>query len=76
DNAVRLAEEADIAHLHVIPYSPRPGTPAARMPQLARSLVKDRAARLRAIGHRQHQSQLHRMVGTPQWLLVENNGLA
>ncbi|ARO32119.1 MiaB-like tRNA modifying protein [Rhizobium sp. NXC14] len=75
-NAVRLAEEADIAHLHVFPYSPRPGTPAARMPQLDRSLVKDRAARLRATGHRLHQSHLDGMVGTRQWLLVENNGLA
>jgi threonylcarbamoyladenosine tRNA methylthiotransferase MtaB len=76
DNAVRLAEEAGIAHLHVFPYSPRPGTPAARMPQLDRSLVKDRAARLRATGHRLHQSHLDGMIGTRQWLLVENNGLA
>nr|WP_281411815.1 tRNA (N(6)-L-threonylcarbamoyladenosine(37)-C(2))-methylthiotransferase MtaB [Rhizobium sp. BK049] len=74
--AVRFAEEADIAHLHVFPYSPRPGTPAARMPQHDRSLVKDRAARLRATGHRLHQSHLDGMVGTRQWLLVENNGLA
>ncbi|MGR9374783.1 tRNA (N(6)-L-threonylcarbamoyladenosine(37)-C(2))-methylthiotransferase MtaB [Rhizobium leguminosarum] len=76
DNAVRLAEEAGIAQLHVFPYSPRPGTPAARMPQLDRSLVKDRAARLRATGHRLHQSHLDGMIGTRQWLLVENNGLA
>ncbi|MBA1346530.1 MULTISPECIES: tRNA (N(6)-L-threonylcarbamoyladenosine(37)-C(2))-methylthiotransferase MtaB [unclassified Rhizobium] len=76
ENAVRLAEEAGIAHLHVFPYSPRPGTPAARMPQLDRSLVKDRAARLRAAGHRLHQSHLDQMIGTRQWLLVENNGLA
>ncbi|MGX9988318.1 tRNA (N(6)-L-threonylcarbamoyladenosine(37)-C(2))-methylthiotransferase MtaB [Rhizobium sp. Z1P35] len=76
DNAVRLAEEAGIAHLHVFPYSPRPGTPAARMPQLDRSLVKDRAARLRAAGHRLHQSHLDGMIGTRQSLLVENNGLA
>ncbi|ARQ12061.1 MiaB-like tRNA modifying protein [Rhizobium etli] len=75
-NAVRLAEEAGIAHLHVFPYSPRPRTPAARMPQLDRSLVKDRAARLRDTGHRLHQSHLDGMVGTRQWLLVENNGLA
>jgi threonylcarbamoyladenosine tRNA methylthiotransferase MtaB len=75
-NAVRLAEEAGIAHLHVFPYSPRPGTPAARMPQLDRALVKERAARLRATGHRLHQSHLDGMVGTRQWLLVENNGLA
>ncbi|MBY3279544.1 tRNA (N(6)-L-threonylcarbamoyladenosine(37)-C(2))-methylthiotransferase MtaB [Rhizobium laguerreae] len=76
ENAVRLAEEAGIAHLHVFPYSPRPGTPAARMPQLDRSLVKDRAARLRAAGHMLHQSHLDGMIGTRQWLLVENNGLA
>ncbi len=75
-NAVRLAEEADIAHLHVFPYSPRPGTPAARMPQLDRSLIKERAARLRATGQMLHQRHLDKMVGTRQWLLVENNGLA
>ncbi len=76
DNTVRLAEEADIAHLHVFPYSPRPGTPAARMPQLDRSLIKDRAARLRATGQMLHRRHLDKMVGTRQWLLVENNGLA
>jgi threonylcarbamoyladenosine tRNA methylthiotransferase MtaB len=75
-NAVRLAEEADIAHLHVFPYSPRPGTPAARMPQLDRAIIKERAARLRATGHRLHTAHLDGMVGTRQWLLVENNGLA
>ncbi|MBB3594508.1 threonylcarbamoyladenosine tRNA methylthiotransferase MtaB [Rhizobium sp. BK529] len=75
-NAVQLAEEADIAYLHVFPYSPRAGTPAARMPQLDRSLIKDRAARLRATGQMLHQRHLDKMVGTRQWLLVENNGLA
>jgi threonylcarbamoyladenosine tRNA methylthiotransferase MtaB len=75
-NAVRLAEEANIAHLHVFPYSPRPGTPAARMPQLDRALVKERATRLRATGHKLHLAHLDGMVGTRQWLLVENNGLA
>ncbi|EJK84516.1 MULTISPECIES: tRNA (N(6)-L-threonylcarbamoyladenosine(37)-C(2))-methylthiotransferase MtaB [Rhizobium] len=76
ENAVSLAEEAAIAHLHVFPYSPRPGTPAARMPQLDRALIKERAARLRAAGQRLHQAHLDSMVGTRQWLLVENNGLA
>jgi len=75
-NAVSLAEEARIAHLHVFPYSPREGTPAARMPQIDRALVKERAARLRATGLQLHQSHLDSMVGTQQWLLVENNGLA
>ncbi len=75
-NAVSLAEEAGIAHLHVFPYSPRPGTPAARMPQLDRGLIKDRAARLREAGQRLHRTHLDNMVGTRQWLLVENGGLA
>ncbi|MBB3444788.1 tRNA (N(6)-L-threonylcarbamoyladenosine(37)-C(2))-methylthiotransferase MtaB [Rhizobium sp. BK512] len=76
ENSVRLAEEAEIAHLHVFPYSPRASTPAARMPQLDRALIKDRAARLRATGQMLHQRHLDKMVGTRQWLLVENNGLA
>ncbi len=75
-NAVGLAQEAGIAHLHVFPYSPRPGTPAARMPQLDRGLIKERAARLREAGQRLHQAHLDKMVGTQQWLLVENGGLA
>ncbi|CAN7424442.1 tRNA (N(6)-L-threonylcarbamoyladenosine(37)-C(2))-methylthiotransferase MtaB [Rhizobium sp. LjRoot98] len=75
-NAMRLAEEANIAHLHVFPYSPREGTPAARMPQLDRALVKERAARLRATGLQLHQAHLDSMIGTQQSLLVENNGLA
>jgi threonylcarbamoyladenosine tRNA methylthiotransferase MtaB len=75
-NAMSLAEEAGIAHLHVFPYSPREGTPAARMPQLDRALVKARAARLRATGLRLHEAHLDSMVGTQQSLLVENNGLA
>jgi threonylcarbamoyladenosine tRNA methylthiotransferase MtaB len=75
-NAISMAEECGVAHLHVFPYSPRPGTPAARMPQLDRSLIKERAARLRATGHRLHQAHLDAMIGSTQWLLVENNGLA
>lgn len=76
ENAARLAEACGIAHLHVFPYSPRPGTPAARMPQLDRALVKERAGRLRETGNRLHAMHLDRMVGTTQNILVENNGLA
>ncbi|MCF3641310.1 tRNA (N(6)-L-threonylcarbamoyladenosine(37)-C(2))-methylthiotransferase MtaB [Rhizobium sp. TRM95111] len=76
DNAVRLAEACGIAHLHVFPYSPRPGTPAARMPQLDRALVKERAARLRETGQRLHLTHLDSMVGRRQTVLVEMNGLA
>ncbi|WP_457581652.1 tRNA (N(6)-L-threonylcarbamoyladenosine(37)-C(2))-methylthiotransferase MtaB [Ensifer canadensis] len=76
ENAMRLAEDCGIAHLHVFPYSPRPGTPAARMPQIDRALVKDRAARLRAAGAALYTRHLEDMVGSKQTLLVENNGLA
>ncbi len=75
-NAVRLAEECGVARLHVFPYSPRPGTPAARMPQLDRALVKDRAARLRMKGAELYASHLDRMIGSEQTILVEMNGLA
>ncbi|MBD8652065.1 tRNA (N(6)-L-threonylcarbamoyladenosine(37)-C(2))-methylthiotransferase MtaB [Rhizobium sp. CFBP 13726] len=76
ENSATLARGAGISFLHVFPYSPRPGTPAARMPQLDRALVKERAARLRATGEALHNAHLDRMVGTEQIVIVENNGLA
>ncbi|WP_313665147.1 tRNA (N(6)-L-threonylcarbamoyladenosine(37)-C(2))-methylthiotransferase MtaB [Shinella sp.] len=75
-NAARLAEDCGIAHLHVFPYSPRPGTPAARMPQLDRALVKERAGRLRETGKRLAEAHLVSMIGREEMILVENNGLA
>ncbi len=75
-NSARLAEEIGIAHLHVFPYSPRPGTPAARMPQLDRGLVKARAAELRAVAERLQAVHLASHVGTRQKLLVERNEMA
>jgi threonylcarbamoyladenosine tRNA methylthiotransferase MtaB len=75
-NSARLAEEIGIAHLHVFPYSPRPGTPAARMPQLDRALVKARAAELRATADRLQAIHLAAHVGTHQKLLVERNEMA
>jgi len=76
EGAATLAEEAGISFLHVFPYSPRPGTPAARMPQVDRALVKERASRLRARGEALHRAHLDRMVGTEQTVIVENNGMA
>lgn len=75
-NSARLAEEIGIAHLHVFPYSPRPGTPAARMPQLDRALVKARAAELRAAADQLQAIHLASRVGTRQKLLVERNEMA
>ena len=50
ESSVRLVEECGLSFLHVFPYSPRPGTPAAKMPQVAKPLIRERAARLRAFG--------------------------
>src|SRR5260370_40179629 len=48
-NTLKLVDDAGLTFLHVFPYSPRRGTPAARMPQLARATVRERASRLRAL---------------------------
>ncbi|PZO81850.1 MAG: tRNA (N(6)-L-threonylcarbamoyladenosine(37)-C(2))-methylthiotransferase MtaB [Mesorhizobium amorphae] len=74
-NSLSLIEECGLAFLHVFPFSPREGTPAARMPQLDRGLVKERAARLRAAGEAAHLSHLRSMGGSVQRLLVERSGL-
>ena len=50
ENTARLVEECGLTFLHVFPYSPRPGTPAARMPQVPGDAIKARARRLRALG--------------------------
>lgn len=73
-----IVEECGIAFVHVFPYSPRPGTPAARMPQLERVLVKERAARLRVAGERAYERHLRSMAGAggTHEVLVENSGLA
>ncbi|WP_334161602.1 tRNA (N(6)-L-threonylcarbamoyladenosine(37)-C(2))-methylthiotransferase MtaB [Phenylobacterium sp.] len=76
ENTLRLVEEAELSFLHVFPFSPRPGTPAARMPQLARPVVKARAARLRAAGEAALVRHLGRQVGRTLSGLVERPGVA
>ena len=55
DNSCALIEECDLTWLHVFPFSPRPMTPAARMPQLPRTIIQARAAKMRAIGKERAQ---------------------
>ena len=74
-NSLALVEECDLAHLHVFPYSPRPETPAARMPQLPRDVVKNRAAQLREAGGKALSGFLVREVGQTRAVLVEKPGL-
>jgi threonylcarbamoyladenosine tRNA methylthiotransferase MtaB len=76
DNTLRLVEEAGLAFLHVFPFSPRPGTPAARMPQLPRDVVKDRARRLREAGAEALRRHLDRQAGRTVAALVERPGFA
>ncbi len=76
ENSLRLVEEGGLAFLHVFPFSPRPGTPAARMPQLQRPVIKDRAARLRAAGEAALVRHLERQVGRTVTGLVERDGVA
>lgn len=71
-NSLRLVEECDIAYLHVFPYSARPGTPAAKMPQVPGDIRKARAAVLREAGERNLSRFLESLVGSEQSVLVEN----
>ena len=70
-NSLALVEDCGLTHLHVFPFSPRPGTPAARMPQLPRAIVKERAARLRARGARALRQHLDGEVGAMRRALIE-----
>jgi threonylcarbamoyladenosine tRNA methylthiotransferase MtaB len=76
ENTLSLVDEAGLSFLHVFPFSPRPGTPAARMPQVDRAVVKDRARRLREAGDRALDRHLDRQVGRTVSCLVEREGLA
>jgi threonylcarbamoyladenosine tRNA methylthiotransferase MtaB len=71
-----LVEEAGLSYLHVFPFSPRPGTPAAKMPQLAKAMVKARAERLRQAGDEALRRHLDARVGRTVHGLVERDGLA
>ena len=73
-NSLKLLEDCDVVAAHVFPFSPRPNTPAARMPQLSREVVKARAARLRKAAAERRAQWLDSLVGTVQPVLIENHG--
>ena len=74
DNTVRLIDDCGLTHLHVFPYSIRPGTPAARMPHVDGPVVKARAARLRVAGQAAMKRYIDRRVGSECRVLVEQPG--
>jgi threonylcarbamoyladenosine tRNA methylthiotransferase MtaB len=71
-NSLALVAECGLTHLHVFPFSPRPGTPAARMPQMSRMIVKDRARRLREAGAMALTRHLDGEVGATRRVLMES----
>jgi threonylcarbamoyladenosine tRNA methylthiotransferase MtaB len=71
-NSLDLVDECGLTHLHVFPFSPRPGTPAARMPQVARDVVKERARRLRERGALALRLHLDAEVGATRRVLTES----
>ncbi|MBO6758168.1 MAG: tRNA (N(6)-L-threonylcarbamoyladenosine(37)-C(2))-methylthiotransferase MtaB [Roseibium sp.] len=75
ENSLRIVDECGLTHLHVFPFSPRPGTPAARMPQLPRQIVKERGARLRTKGQQAVERHLRSEVGQIRSVLIEKPGL-
>ncbi|MFZ0099230.1 MAG: tRNA (N(6)-L-threonylcarbamoyladenosine(37)-C(2))-methylthiotransferase MtaB, partial [Gemmobacter sp.] len=70
-NSIRLVDDCGLTFLHVFPFSPRKGTPAARMPQVKGPVIKDRAARLRAAGDLALSRHLSAQVGVEHRILME-----
>ena len=73
-NTLKLLDDCDVIAAHIFPFSPRPTTPAASMPQLSRELVKARASRLRDAAAKRRSRWLDSLVGAVQPVLIENNG--
>lgn len=72
ENSLKLVEDCSLTFLHVFPFSPRKGTPAARMPQLRGPEIKDRAARLRAAGDAALSRHLTAQIGKTHHILLES----
>ena len=75
ENSLDIIKACELTYLHVFPYSPRPGTPAAKMPQDNASKRKERAARLRALGKEQEKALFERHIGTVAEIVTEKNNM-
>ncbi|MFC3783890.1 threonylcarbamoyladenosine tRNA methylthiotransferase MtaB [Sphingopyxis italica] len=75
-NSLALIDDCDIVFGHIFPYSPRAGTPAARMPQVGRAIARERAATLREANARRRQDWLGTQVGRAASMLVERDGVS
>lgn len=75
DNTIRLVEDCGLSLLHVFPFSPRPGAPAARMPQVSREVVKERTQRLLNVGRLARDRFLENQQGRTVAVLMEREDL-
>jgi threonylcarbamoyladenosine tRNA methylthiotransferase MtaB len=73
-NSLKLLDDCHVVAAHVFPFSPRPNTPAARMPQLPNNIVKARAARLREAAAERRRRWLDSLIGSVQPVLMEGGG--
>ncbi len=73
ENTMQIVEECGFTHLHIFPFSPREGTPAARMPPVEKAIIRQRAKRLRDLGQQQLIRHLDHLTGHYVELLVERN---
>ncbi|MGB8316270.1 MAG: tRNA (N(6)-L-threonylcarbamoyladenosine(37)-C(2))-methylthiotransferase MtaB [Aestuariivirga sp.] len=71
ENSLRIVDDCGLTYLHVFPFSPRPETPAARMPQVDKGVIRERAQRLRVKGQERLAQFLNSLVGATQRVLVE-----
>ena len=72
-DSIKLIDECKLTLLHVFPYSPRENTPASRMPQLDKDIIKNRAKRLRDKGMENLKKHLKNKIGKKEFILIENN---
>ena len=75
ENALSIIDDCGLARVHAFPFSPRKGTPAAKMPQLDRALIKQRAARLRQKGQDAWRAHLRKFDGGVENVLFEKDGI-
>ena len=74
-NSLKIVDDCGLTYLHVFPFSPRPGTPAARMPQLEKSIIKERAAELRRKGEARLDRFLASEIGATRQVLIETEAM-
>ena len=72
-DSIKLIDECNLTHLHIFPYSPRENTPASRMPQIEKNIIKDRAKRLREKGFEKLKKNLLTKIGKREFILIESN---